>query len=109
MSEPEVRALGRQLRRIGALMRGPDGDTPATTSLLCQWLYQLAVGWDCEQDCEQPDNPTHSCTGALNDLANHHGWPDWFVTQLRDARRGVRILIAETDALDARHGREQWP
>jgi hypothetical protein len=108
VSEPEVRALGRQLRRIGAAMHRVEGFDPTATAVHA-WLYQLCVGWDCERDqCQAPDDPNHTCTGALNEIGAHHGWPDWFVTQLRDARRGARILVAEVDGVDARSGREHW-
>lgn len=100
MSEPEVQALARSLRRVAAIILLDPTFEPQAT-LATAWLYQLAVGWDCAPGhCEDPDNPVHMCTGALDELAAVNGWPDWFVAQLRDARRGVRMLLAEVDELD---------
>lgn len=111
MIESEVLVLARSLRRMGAIMNLGEatGFDPQRT-LIDAWMYQLAVGWDCEGGrCEAPDDPAHMCTGALDELADHNGWPDWFVGQLRAARRGARLLLAEVDAADAARIHRVWP
>lgn len=101
MTESEVLALARSLRRVGAIMHLGEatGFDPQAT-LINAWMYQLAVGWDCEGRCGHLDDPVHMCTGALDELAELNGWPDWFVGQLRAARRGLRLLLAEVDDAD---------
>jgi hypothetical protein len=96
VTEPEVLALARSLRRLGvAITLNPEFDE--VSSPIHAWLYQIVCGFECEAGrCEDPDNPLHTCS-LLDEMAAVAGWPDWFVGTLREARRGLRLLLAEAD------------
>ncbi|MET9190705.1 hypothetical protein ABZX63_36385 [Streptomyces tendae] len=53
------------------------------------WLYAVICGWDCEQT-EHDATCTH---GALEEMAELHGWDDATVAKARRYRAAVRTLI----------------
>lgn len=91
----EVLALARSLQRLGVVKTLGGTEPQSATDW---WLYALVSGLDCEGACEDPDNAEHSCTGAMDEIAVHFGWPQWFVDQLRDARIGLRALLIQARA-----------
>ncbi|CAM5671901.1 hypothetical protein STENM36S_05047 [Streptomyces tendae] len=53
------------------------------------WLYAVICGWDCEQT-EHDATCTH---GALEEMAELHGWDDATVAKARRYRAAVRALV----------------
>lgn len=84
----ERRGLRHTLRELGHVMA-----TSAT-----DWgvhhgearLYAVLVGWECEGDCLDPDNPEHHCDSTLWHMAARHGWPVGTVEQIRAQRAQIR-------------------
>jgi hypothetical protein len=107
VTEPEVLALARSLRRLSvAITLSPDFDP--LTSPINAWIYQIVAGFECEAGrCEDPDNPDHTCS-ILDEMAAVAGWPEWFVGTLREARRGLRLLLAEADDRPDHVIRREW-
>lgn len=84
----ERRGLRHTLRELGHVMA-----TSAT-----DWgvhhgearLYAVLVGWECEGDCLDPDNPEHHCDSTLWHMAARHGWTVGTVEQIRAQRAQIR-------------------
>jgi hypothetical protein len=60
------------------------------------WVYGVLVGWECENGCQDPGDPEHSCDGAMRELAERHGWDGSDVARLRALRAAVARREAET-------------
>lgn len=56
------------------------------------WIWAVLCGWDCEET-EHDDTCVH---GALEELAETHGWDTETVTKLRRHRAAVRSLTNST-------------
>ncbi|MBZ6085884.1 hypothetical protein KVH15_33415 [Streptomyces olivaceus] len=52
------------------------------------WIWAVICGWDCEQT-EHDDTCVH---GALEEMAQQHGWDDATVAKARRYRAAVRAL-----------------
>lgn len=53
-------------------------------------LYAVLVGWECEGDCLDPDDPEHHCDSTLWHMAARHGWTVGTVEQIRTQRARIR-------------------
>lgn len=52
------------------------------------WLYGVLVGWDCEDDHDHEQE--HCEGGALDEVAEEHGWNAAQRTRLRELRQAIR-------------------
>ncbi|MFJ6659684.1 hypothetical protein ACIQNG_25525 [Streptomyces sp. NPDC091377] len=84
--QPDAKTLAAALDGLHTLIATSSRDWG--TYRVDAWLWAVLCGWDCEQ-AEHDDTCTH---GAMEEMADRHGWDAATVAKARRYRAAVRAL-----------------
>lgn len=88
LSPEELAAVREALDRVGSMMATDSRDW--SLSRRDAWLYGLFCGWECDDDHEHDD--VCGGSGALDTVAEQHGWTDEDVARLRRYHAAIHRL-----------------
>lgn len=89
LAVPELATLAPMLEGFGRLLATSSRDWGQYAP--DAWLYAVICGWDCEET-EHDETCVH---GAMEEMAELHGWDDATVAKARRYREAVRAITGE--------------